>query len=359
MLGGHDSATGTVAGLHSDVADRATGLVPVTPARLRAVVLNVTAVTPSEQTHVTVYPSGQAPPDASNLNARPGTIVPNQVVARVGTDGKIVLRNAAGNTHLVADVSGYFTSAEEAARYSPLPPSRLLDTRDGTGGLGRSPITLDVRGRGGIPTTGVQAVVLNVTAVNASTPGVVTVHPASAPLPLASNLNTRPGGVFPNLVTVAVPPDGRVSFWNSAGTVDLVADVAGWYGDGAESSFVSLSPIRLFDSRDAVPEVGDEDARLWQDEVWELDVAAGGVPVGASAVALNVTSVLPTQQTVLTVYPSDLPEPPLASNLNPSSSAIVVAGSVLVRTSPDTFVSVWNAWGTTHLVVDVNGYFVS
>ncbi len=71
-----------------------------------------------------------------------------------------------------------------AARYFPLPPSRVLDTRTGTGapaaqlGAGAS-LDLTVVGAGGVPASGVAAVVLNVTATDATAPdSFLTVFPA-------------------------------------------------------------------------------------------------------------------------------------------------------------------------------------
>ena len=85
-------------------------------------------------------------------------------------------------------------------------------------------------GVGGVPATGVTAVVLNVTAVGASAGTYVTAWPTGEAQPLASNLNLPPGDTRPNLVIVKVGPGGKVSFYNDAGTVDLIADIAGWVG---------------------------------------------------------------------------------------------------------------------------------
>ena len=87
---------------------------------------------------------------------------------------------------------------------------------------------MTVTGVGGVPATGVTAVVLNVTAVGASAGTYVTAWPTGETQPLASNLNLPPGRHSPNLVKVGAA--GKVSFYNDAGTVDLIADVAGWVG---------------------------------------------------------------------------------------------------------------------------------
>src|SRR5207247_7160663 len=95
-----------------------------------------------------------------------------------------------------------------------LAPSRILDTRIGLGapqnkvGAGKS-INVTVDGRGGIPATGVAAVVLNVTVTGPTAPSFVTVWPTGPPRPTASNINFTKGQTVPNLVTVQVGCGGR------------------------------------------------------------------------------------------------------------------------------------------------------
>jgi hypothetical protein len=75
-----------------------------------AVLLNVTAVAPSADTYITVYPSGGERPLAANLNAVRGQIVPNMVLGRLGPDGSVSMFNYAGDVDLVADAMGWFTT---------------------------------------------------------------------------------------------------------------------------------------------------------------------------------------------------------------------------------------------------------
>jgi hypothetical protein len=79
------------------------------PVNATAVVLNVTVAFPTATSYLTVYPSGVARPNASNLNFTAGQIVPNLVVVGVGADGKINVFNSAGTVHTVADIVGYTT----------------------------------------------------------------------------------------------------------------------------------------------------------------------------------------------------------------------------------------------------------
>jgi hypothetical protein len=59
--------------------------------------------------------------------------------------------------------------------------------------------------------------------------GYLTVYPGGQPRPLASNLNYVAGQTIPNMVMVPPGPGNTVTFYNDAGTVDVIADVLGYY----------------------------------------------------------------------------------------------------------------------------------
>ena len=142
--------------------------------------------------------------------------------------------------------------------FVPLTPARLLDTRTGEGGnitpLGQQVFTeLDVTGVGGVPETGVTAVVMNVTVDGPTDAGFLTAWPSGEARPTVSNLNFVPGQTVPNLVTVKVGANGRVNLFNSTGATSVVADVVGYYTSQAPSSggrFTPLTPSRVLDTRD-------------------------------------------------------------------------------------------------------------
>ncbi|MDQ1412186.1 MAG: hypothetical protein QOE07_774 [Acidimicrobiaceae bacterium] len=73
-----------------------------------AVVLNVTAVDPTAASFLTVWPTGEARPNASNLNFPAGQTIPNLVIAKVGSNGQVSVFNQAGSAQLVIDVAGWF-----------------------------------------------------------------------------------------------------------------------------------------------------------------------------------------------------------------------------------------------------------
>lgn len=121
--------------------------------------------------------------------------------------------------------------------FTPVSPSRIWDSRVGPAPAGRvgpgEARDVPATGVGSVPSTGVTAVVMNVTAVSPSAATYVTAWPTGEARPLTSNLNVPLGDVRANLVVVKVGVNGHVSFSNDAGTIDLIADVAGYYGEDA------------------------------------------------------------------------------------------------------------------------------
>lgn len=360
---GNGAPVGKV-GPHTSLRLQVTGRGGVPSQGVSAVVLNLTVTEPTAGTFLTVFPANAQRPLASNLNVSAGQTLPNLVTVAVGADGGVYIYNDQGSSHLVADVAGWYGDGTElgGARYHPVSPSRVLDTRKGNGapaapvGPG-SAIDLQVTGRGGIPAAGVSAVVLNVTAADPSAASYVTAWPTGQPRPLASNLNLAAGQTAPNLVAVAVGSGGRVSLFNSAGYVHLVADVAGWYGDGTEaggSRFHAVSPQRLLDTRTGT---GAPAGPIGAGAPLDLRVTGlAGVPVAdVVAVTLNVTVTEPTASTYLTVWPSGEARP-LASNLN-FAPGQTVANLVTVAVGAGGRVSIFGGGGLTHVVVDVAGWY--
>ncbi|MEQ1703182.1 MAG: hypothetical protein ABMA25_24010, partial [Ilumatobacteraceae bacterium] len=204
-----------------------------------AAVLNITAVKPSKNGYLTVFPCGVTQPGSSSLNFVASQSQANEVIATLPTSGP-----AAGKvcvytkemTDLVIDVVGAYP---DASAYVPLTPARYLDTRptgatfdgfDATGGIttAGSVYELQVAGRGGVP-AGASAAVLNIT-LTGGTSGWVTVHSCDISTPNASTLNIAKGRGIANETVVNLPTTGpkagKVCLYTSAPT-HLIVDVAG------------------------------------------------------------------------------------------------------------------------------------
>jgi hypothetical protein len=230
------SPIGAAATLDVPVVNRA----GVPASGVRAVVVNLTVTTPSAAGFLTVFPTGTTRPPTSSLNFAAGATVPNLVVAGVGAGGSVSIFNHAGVSHVIADLAGWFDQGNAAggARYHPVTPARILDTRIGVGAAGPGQLgpgashDLQVTGAGGVPASGVGAVVMNVTVAGPTAQSFLTVFPAGGARPNTANLNFIAGQVVPNLVVAKLGTGGRVSIFNQAGATDVIADVSGWFDAG-------------------------------------------------------------------------------------------------------------------------------
>jgi hypothetical protein len=87
--------------------------------------------------------------------------------------------------------------AQPAGTFHPLDPTRLFDTRQTGKVAGGTTLAVDVLGQKGVPVSGVDAVVMNVTVTEPDGPGYVTVFPCGQNPPTASNLNYDVGQNVP------------------------------------------------------------------------------------------------------------------------------------------------------------------
>ncbi|WP_063832371.1 MULTISPECIES: right-handed parallel beta-helix repeat-containing protein [Streptomyces] len=333
------------------------GVAGVPATGVTAVTMNVTVTQPQQDGHLTVFPHGDTAPNSSNLNWVAGRTIPNLVTVPV-KDGKVSFFNASGGTvHLIADLEGYYSP--KGSLFHAQGPTRLLDTRQPIGVPAAQAVApygtvdLQVAGVAGVPASGVTAVTMNVTVTDPQQDGHLTVFPHGDAAPNASNLNWTAGRTIPNLVTVPVK-DGKVSFFNaSGGTVQLIADLAGYYSAEGKVAYRPAGPFRLVDTRqDTSWESGTRPAGTVP--AWgTLDIPVGDIP-NVAAVTLNVTVTEPGAEGHLTVYPHG-DAAPNASNLNflPGET---IPNQVVVPVK-DGMVSLYNASGAPlHLIVDEFGY---
>ncbi|WP_208028310.1 TolB family protein [Rhabdothermincola sediminis] len=220
------------AGMTRDVQVAGIGGVP---GDAEAVVLNVTVTETSDSSFLSVWPKGQARPTVSSLNWQAGWTVPNAVTVKVGAGGMVSMFNNRGSVHVIVDVVGYFRRGTGWTFY-PVDPGRILDSRP-TSQVGpySSPwsagTTRDVTVTGGtaaVPSLAT-AVLMNVTVTETTDSSFLSVWPKGQPRPTVSSSNWRPGWTIPNAVTAKLGT-GKVSVFNNRGSVQVIADVAGWYG---------------------------------------------------------------------------------------------------------------------------------
>ena len=228
-------------------------------------------------------------------------------------------------------------------RFVAVSPARLLDTRETPATTTAEHVV--VAGRLGVPQDAI-AVALNVTATETTGPAFVTVWPAGAARPTASNLNVeRRGQTIANLVVVTVGADGVVEMFANA-PMELVVDVVGAWTPATTATsgrLVPGVPRRLLDTR-----VGT--GGLASNTTVAVDVGAG-----ATAAVLNVTATETRGAGFVTAYAAGTPRP-LASNLNPERVGHTIANLVIAPVSADGRVELYTQ-NATHVVVDVIGTF--
>ena len=260
-----------------------------------------------------------------------------------------------------SDQTGHVT-ASVAGTYVPLTPSRITDTRAGSGypnagntlGTGGS-INIQVTGVGAVPTSGVTAVVVNVTVVGPTAPGYVTVFPEGTTQPVVSNLNFTPGQTLANLATVPLGSQGGITVYNFNGSVNVVVDVEGYYTTASQTSglYNPVNPLRVLGTLAVGASIGPGVSRA-------VTVAGvDGVPADASAVVANVTAAGSSAPGFLTVFPapaSGTPAPPLASNVN-FVVGQVIPNRVIIPVGSNGQIEVYNSSGTVNVDVDLNGYY--
>jgi hypothetical protein len=128
----------------------------------------------------------------------------------------------------------------EPGRFEPIGPFRLLDSRTGLGmplGAMRKlaqgeTLLIPMIGTfddGHVIPPSANAVVVNMTYVDASSDGYLTTYPTGAPVPNTSNLNVVGSGPGSNLVFAQPGAYGLISVFNAAGSLHLIVDVQGYF----------------------------------------------------------------------------------------------------------------------------------
>ena len=363
-LGAAKRAVGGGATLRLTVGGR--GGVPSTG--VSAVALNVTATNTAAAGYVTAFPGGSRRPLASNLNHDARSTVAASVVVGLGADASVALFNgSAGVTDLVVDVQGWYRAGPDVAAggFIPVPPTRVLDTRVGTGGVtgpvtGARPALFSVRdSRFPDLSTAMSAVVVNVTATSTVGHGYVQAADYHGPRRAASNLNFTTGQTVANLVMVPLAGktgDQITLTVGGGGRSQLVADVVGFVVAGSSQPFqpgaTAISEgTRVLDTRigrAAVPAFGRRHVPL-----------AAALPAhGVGAAIVNVTVTDTSTTGFVTVYPGT-GSPPTASNLNYVAGQ-TVANLVVVPVDADGSITLYNGAGRgADLIVDVVGYVAS
>lgn len=251
-------------------------------------------------------------------------------------------KDSGGNT---ASVTKTFTTAGDF--YTPIVPVRVLDTRASFKSVPANG-TIRFKPSGlGLPSTGLDAIALNVTVTNAGAGGYVTAYPDGTAKPAVSNLNFSAGQTIANTVIVKVGADGYIDLTNtSSAPVDLIADAEGSYSTDGYAGYHPVTPTRVLDTRASKATVAAN----------ATTKVYFGSYTGAAAVTLNITAVNERQGGYITAYPDGW-SMPTASNVN-FGPGQVIQNEAIVEVGSDGYVDFTNtSGGTVDLVIDLTGYF--
>jgi hypothetical protein len=347
-VGADGTVTLTVAGKGGVPAKNAT-----------AVALDVTAISPSAAGHLIVYPAGTNRPGVFDLNFGVGQTVTNLVVVKLN-GGKISLYNAdSGTLDLAADVVGYYTTST-GATFTATSPHRILDTRSGLGApkakVGADgTVTLTVAGKGGVPSKGATAVALNVQALSPTATGSLTIYPNGTSRPATSALSFTSGENTAALAVVRLV-NGKVSIYNgTSGTLDLTADVVGYYSSSG-ATFLPVGPTRVLDTRTGLGGSGQTVLSHAAAVTRVMNVPALA-NANVTAVVLQVTVLSAQHSGTLTAFPDQAGVPGVSTFPFVAGQAVT---SLVVVPIVNGNVDFYNgSSGTIQVVADLLGFYAN
>ena len=195
------------------------------PANAKAVIGNLTATQSTARAFQTVWPSGTTLPNASVLNTAAQSTRPNMVLAGVGAGGQWSIYNSVPSTALIVDATGYFTAATGSTGKITAVPSAVVLAP--TLQADRSNLSLRIVGTGGVPTSGVSAVFVLITAAGPDGGYITAYRSGVTTVPNVSNVNWFPGQTAVNLALVPVGADGNIKIFNK-GYASITISVVGW-----------------------------------------------------------------------------------------------------------------------------------
>lgn len=353
------------------------GQSPVPSSGVRAVVIDLVERTASAQTTLSVYPSGTTRPATTTLAT--GTAqatnttrsLTNEATVPLGTGGKITVYNSAGTTNVAVDVVGYY--AATGGKYVPIAPVRIADTRRGSGLpyasqtlSANASLTIPIAANNGVPSSATGAVV-EVTAVNNSATGGVSVYPAGASAPAQYGMATLAGQPITKEMVVGLGTSGAVTLTNnSSSSTDLTVDLVGYLTQAGATQYVAVPTSRIVDTRTGS---GNPYSAQSIPAGGTLNVQATGVasvPTSATAVVATITAVGSTvTTTALTAYSTGSARPATTNitlSNQPKKGASLgdqPANQVTVSLSPAGAFTVYNSSGTTDITVDILGYYTA
>jgi hypothetical protein len=262
-------------------------------------------------------------------------------------------------TAVVPPAPALADAAGKGGDFVPLSPAGLLlDTRAGTGASGPIPaggtVTFPVLGVGGVPSAGVSAVLVDVTAINPSSATFLTIWPDGQPRPGGSNLNLNANQALSNSAVVQVGTNGRIALYNRFGSTHAAVDVQGYFtssSGGSGGGYIPLDHSPLVDTRSGL---GTEKGTIPANGSRTITLTGGAIPADAAGAFLDLIVTGTNAAGWVGAYP--------VGGSGQRSTVDYVAGTTAVGVSvklPATGQVVFANHGSSaiHLVLTAEGYF--
>ena len=254
--------------------------------------------------------------------------------------------------------------------YRPITPTRIVDSRDGSGLSGlvnkfvsTTARTFQVAGLGGILGNAV-AITGNVTVTRQNAAGYVAVTPLPHNNPTSSTLNFPLGDTRANNVTVPLAADGSLSMTYVASpgrTTDLILDVTGYFvPDDSAATYHPLSPTRLLNSVSGIGQPMGLPTPFVAGLPQTFTIGTGSpIPLAASAITGNLTVTNQSKAGYLSITP-DPTTMPLSSSLNFPLGDNRANGFTAPLNASHQLSIVYSALtgATTDVILDVTGYYL-
>jgi DNA-binding beta-propeller fold protein YncE len=323
------------------------------PATAAAYSLNVTVVPPTGGTlgYLTIWPTPQIQPTVSTLNSPDGRIKANAAIVPAGVGGAVSVY-ASNTTNVLLDIDAYFAPATSSNyQFFPLTPCRIVDTRNGDGGILKAGVERDytIPGNCGVPSSAT-AYSFNVTVLpSAGGLDYLTVWPKGETQPVVSTLNDNTGTIVANAAIVPAGSQNATAFYAHSNSTNLLLDVNGYFalaGTGGLSMYPA-PPCRVLDTRqnNGKPFSGEKTVNVVG--------SACAPPSNAAAYVFNATVVPPGPMLYLTLWP-DGEQQPTVSTLN-AEDGFITSNMAIVPTTNGSIDAY--AAALTQLILDISGYF--
>ncbi|MFV2116005.1 hypothetical protein ACFHW0_27215 [Micromonospora sp. LOL_025] len=190
----------------------------------------------------------------------------------------------------------------------------LLDTRTGIGGrTGKvgagGVVTFPVLGVGGVPSSGVSAVLIRLVTTDGTATTYLRAYPDGTTPNGVSMLNTSPGEQVSNTAVVRPGGNGRIAVRQDAGSSHIIITAQGYFRStvGGGGGFVPVASDKLVDTRDGT---GTTKAKIAAQGTRTVTLTGGAIPATATAVLANVIAVNVTRPGWLGVMPAGGGAPP-------------------------------------------------